>query len=131
MKTDIALDALEQALHDRNVKQDALIHHSDRGVQYVSIKYSERLAEVGITASVGSVGDSYDNALAETINGLYKTELIRQQGPWKNLDQVEIATLRWVDWFNNRRLLQSIGDVPPAEKESMYYQQQEGSAEAA
>ena len=131
LKTDIALDALEQALHDRNVKQDALIHHSDRGVQYVSIKYSERLAEVGITASVGSVGDSYDNALAETINGLYKTELIRQQGPWKNLDQVEIATLRWVDWFNNRRLLQSIGDVPPAEKETMYYQQQEGSAEAA
>ena len=131
LKTDIALDALEQALHDRKVEQDALIHHSDRGVQYVSIKYSERLAEVGITASVGSVGDSYDNALAETINGLYKTELIRQQGPWKNLDQVEIATLRWVDWFNNRRLLESIGDVPPAEKESMYYEQQEGSAEAA
>ena len=131
LKTDITLDALEQALHDRNVEQEALIHHSDRGVQYVSIKYSERLAEVGITASVGSVGDSYDNALAETINGLYKTELIRQQGPWKNLDQVEIATLRWVDWFNNRRLLESIGDVPPAEKESMYYQQQEGSAEAA
>ena len=131
LKTDISLDALEQALHDRKVEQTSLIHHSDRGVQYVSIKYSERLAEVGITASVGSVGDSYDNALAETINGLYKTELIRQQGPWKNLDQVEIATLRWVDWFNKKRLLESIGDIPPAEKETMYYQQLEGSAEAA
>lgn len=131
LKTDIALDALEQALHDRHVAEDELIHHSDRGVQYVSIKYSERLSEVGITPSVGSVGDSYDNALAETIIGLYKTELIRQQGPWRNLDEVEYATLSWVDWFNNKRLLEPIGDIPPAEKETMYYQLLEGSAEAA
>lgn len=131
LKTDIALDALEQALHDRQVGQNKLIHHSDRGVQYVSIRYSERLSEVGITPSVGSVGDSYDNALAETIIGLYKTELIRQQGPWRNLEDVEFATLRWVDWFNNKRLLEPIGDMPPAEKETMYYQQLEGSAEPA
>lgn len=131
LKTDIALDALEQALYDREVRDQQLIHHSDRGVQYVSIKYSERLSEVGITASVGSVGDSYDNALAETINGLYKTELIRQQGPWRNLEEVEYATLKWVDWFNNRRLLEPIGDMPPAEKELLYYRHLEGSAEAA
>ena len=131
LHTDIALDALEQALYDRQVQQEALIHHSDRGVQYVSIRYTERLSEVGITPSVGSVGDSYDNALAETIIGLFKTEVIRQQGPWKNIEAVEFATLSWVDWFNNRRLLKPIGDVPPAEKEEAYYHQQEGSAIAA
>jgi len=130
LRTDIALDALEQALYDRQVSENDLIHHSDRGVQYVSIRYTERLSEVGITPSVGSVGDSYDNALAETIIGLYKTEVIRQRGPWRNLDEVEYATLSWVDWFNNRRLLQPIGDVPPAEKENLYYQQLEGFAVA-
>ena len=123
MKTELVLDALEQAIHARG-KPDDLIHHSDRGSQYLSIRYSERLAEAGITASVGSVGDSYDNALAETINGLYKTEVIRKRGPWRNVDEVEYATLEWVDWFNNRRLLQPIGDIPPAEYEAMYYQEQ-------
>lgn len=131
LKTDIALDALEQALHDRQVEQEELIHHSDRGVQYVSIRYSERLSEVGITPSVGSVGDSYDNALAETIIGLFKTELIRQRGPWRSLDEVEYATLTWVNWFNHHRLLEPIGDVPPAELEQGYYQQLEESAQAA
>ncbi len=132
LHTDIALDALEQALYDREAAQHGeLIHHSDRGVQYLSIRYTERLSEVGITPSVGSVGDSYDNALAETVIGLFKTELIRQQGPWRNVDDVEFATLRWVDWFNNRRLLEPIGDIPPAEKESEYYQQLEESALAA
>jgi transposase InsO family protein len=132
LHTDIALDALEQALYDREAAQHGeLIHHSDRGVQYLSIRYTERLSAVGITPSVGSVGDSYDNALAEAVIGLFKTELIRQQGPWRNLDDVEFATLRWVDWFNNRRLLEPIGDVPPAEKESEYYQQLEESAKAA
>ena len=97
----------------------------------MSIRYSERLSEVGITPSVGSVGDSYDNALAETIIGLYKTEVIRQRGPWKNIDEVEYATLTWVHWFNHNRLLAPIGDMPPVEKEAMYYQQLEGSAEAA
>ena len=121
MKTDLVLDALEQAIHARGRGND-LIHHSDRGSQYLSIRYSERLAEVGIKASVGSVGDSYDNALAETINGLYKTEVIRKRGPWRNVDEVEYATLEWVDWFNNRRLLKPIGDIPPAEYEAMYYQ---------
>jgi transposase InsO family protein len=125
LRTDIALDALEQALYDRRVEREELVHHSDRGVQYVSIRYTERLGEVGITPSVGSVGDSYDNALAETIIGLYKTELIRQRGPWKNIEEVEFATLSWVDWFNK------IGDVPPAEKEDAYYQQMEESAVAA
>ena len=121
LRTDLVLDALEQAIHARS-KSDALIHHSDRGTQYLSIRYSERLAEAGITASVGSVGDSYDNALAETINGLFKTEVIRKRGPWRNVDEVEYATLEWVDWFNNRRLLEPIGDIPPAEYEAMYYQ---------
>ena len=124
MKTERVLDALEQAIHVRGSSAD-LIHHSDRGSQYLSIRYSERLAEAGITASVGSVGDSYDNALAETINGLYKTEVIRKRGPWRNVDEVEYATLEWVDWFNNRRLLQPIGDIPPAEYEAMYYQEQD------
>ena len=131
LRTDIALDALEQALYGRRVGQQALIHHSDRGVQYVSIRYSERLLEVGITPSVGSVGDSYDNALAETVIGLYKTELIRQKGPLRNLAAVEFATLACVDWFNNRRLLQSNGDLPPAEKETLYVQQLRRSATAA
>ena len=102
-----------------------------RGVQYLSIRYAERLQDAGIEPSVGSVGDSYDNALAETINGLYKTEVIRRQGPWRNVEDVEFATLTWVDWFNNRRLFESIGNVPPSEKEIEYYQQLQGSALAA
>ena len=113
------LDALEQALHDRRpVQGSGLVHHSDRGVQYVSIRYTERLAEAGIEPSVGSVGDSYDNALAETINGLFKTEVIRRRGPWRSLEAVEFATLEWVDWFNHRRLLEPIGNMPPAEAEA-------------
>ena len=111
--------------------ENTLVHHSDRGVQYVSIRYTERLAEAGIEPSVGSVGDSYDNALAETIIGLYKTEVIRQRGPWRHLEAVEFATLEWVDWFNHRRLLEPIGSIPPAEMESAYYQQMQGSAMAA
>jgi transposase InsO family protein len=129
LRSDLALDALEQALHARP-DTDGLVHHSDRGVQYVSIRYSERLAEAGIEPSVGSVGDSYDNALAETINGLFKTEVIRAKGPWRTIEQVEFATLTWVDWFNNRRLLSSIGDIPPAEFEAMYYAAKEGSTTA-
>ena len=118
------LDALEQALHQRRpLRQDGLVHHSDRGSQYLAIRYSERLTEAGIEASVGSVGDSYDNALAETINGLYKAELIRRRGPWRSHDQLELATLEWVDWFNNRRLLEPIGNIPPAEAEARYYAQ--------
>ena len=116
------LDALEQAIHDRRpVHRGGLIHHSDRGSQYVSIKYTERLAEAGIEPSVGSVGDSYDNALAETINGLYKAEVIHRRGPWRSFEAVEYATLEWVDWFNNRRLLEPIGNIPPAEAEERYY----------
>ncbi|MBB4483352.1 transposase InsO family protein [Rhizobium etli] len=116
------LDALAQALHERRpVHGDGLIHHSDRGVQYVTIKYSERLAEAGIEPSVGSVGDSYDNALAETINGLYKAEVIHRRGPRRSFEAVEFATLEWVDWFNHRRLLEPIGNIPPAEAEEQYY----------
>lgn len=115
------LDALEQALHQRRPTQGGLIHHSDRGSQYVSIKYTERLAEAGIEPSVGSVGDSYDNALAETINGLYKAEVIHRRGPWRSFEAVEYATLEWVDWFNRRRLLEPIGNIPPAEAEEQYY----------
>jgi transposase InsO family protein len=116
------LDALEQALHERRpTHRGGLVHHSDRGSQYVSIKYTERLAEAGIEPSVGSVGDSYDNALAETINGLYKAEVIHQRGPWRSFEAVEFATLEWVDWFNNRRLLEPIGNIPPAEAEERYY----------
>ncbi len=111
LRSDLALDALEQALHARP-RTDELIHHSDRGVQYLSIRYTERLAEAGIERSVGSVGDSYDNALAETVNGLFKTEVIRRRGPWRNIDDVEFAVLEWVDWFNNRRLLEPLGYVP-------------------
>ncbi|WP_089413561.1 IS3 family transposase [Sphingomonas sp. Sph1(2015)] len=116
------LDALEQALHDRRpAHRGGLVHHSDRGSQYVSIKYTERLAEAGIEPSVGSVGDSYDNALAETINGLYKAEVIYRRGPWRSFEAVEYATLEWVDWFNHRRLLEPIGNIPPAEAEDQYY----------
>ena len=124
LRSDLALDALEQALHARP-KLGELIHHSDRGVQYISIRYTERLAKAGIEPSVGSVGDSYDNALAETIFGLFKAEVIWPNGPWRSLEEVEFATLEWVDWFNNRRLLEPIGDIPPAEFEAMYYKRQE------
>ena len=120
LRSDLALDALEQALHARP-ELEQLIHHSDRGVQYLSIRYTERLSEAGIEPSVGSVGDSYDNALAETIIGLFKAEVIWHSGPWRNVEDVEFATLEWVDWFNNRRLLSSIGNVPPAEFEERYY----------
>jgi transposase InsO family protein len=130
LATDLVLDALEQALHARRAGQ-GLIHHSDRGCQYLSIRYTERLAEAGIEASVGSVGDSYDNALAETVIGLFKTEVIHPRGPWRTLDAVEYATLEWVDWFNNRRLLASIGHVPPAEYEQAYHRFTEAQAMAA
>jgi transposase InsO family protein len=130
LKTDLVLDALEQALFTRTGTK-GLVHHSDRGCQYLSIRYTERLAEAGIESSVGSVGDSYDNALAETINGLFKAEVIWPRGPWKNLDAVEYATLEWVDWFNNRRLLEPIGNVPPAEFEQAYYDELERQAIAA
>src|SRR4029453_9891741 len=130
LHSDLALDALEQALHARP-EIDQLIHHSDRGVQYVSIRYTERLAEAGIEPSVGSVGDSFDNALAETINGLYKAEVIHRRGPWRSFEAVEFATLEWVDWFNNPRLLEPIGNVPPAEAEARYYAQDEALALAA
>ena len=126
MHTDFVLDALEQALYARQPDRDRLVHHSDRGSQYVSIRYTERLAEAGIEPSVGSRGDSYDNALAETINGLYKTELIHRRGPWKTREAVEIATLGWVFWFNHHRLMESLGYVPPAEAEANYYQQLTG-----
>ncbi|MBT6501608.1 MAG: IS3 family transposase [Deltaproteobacteria bacterium] len=130
LRTNIVLDALEQALWARRPGK-GLIHHSDRGSQYLSICYSERLLEAGIEASVGSVGDSYDNAMAETINGLYKTEVIRTKGPWKSIEDVEYATLEWVSWFNHRRLLEPIGNIPPAEFENMYYEQMAGEAEVA
>jgi transposase InsO family protein len=126
------LDALEQALHERRpVHRGGLVHHSDRGSQYVSIKYTERLDEAGIEPSVGSVGDSYDNALAETINGLYKAEVIHRKGPWRSFEAVEFATLEWVDWFNHRRLLEPIGNIPPAEAEEQYYAAKENAAMAA
>jgi len=124
MRTDFVLDALEQALYDRQSgNTGALIHHSDRGAQYVSIRYSERLAEAGIEPSVGSKGDSYDNALAETVNGLYKAELIHRRAPWKTREAVELATLEWVHWFNHQRLLEPIGYIPPAEAEANYWRQ--------
>jgi transposase InsO family protein len=126
------LDALEQALHERRpLHRGGLVHHSDRGSQYVSIKYTERLAEAGIEPSVGSVGDSYDNALAETINGLYKAEVIHRRGPWRSFEAVEFATLKWVDWFNHRRLMEPIGNIPPAEAEDRYYASLEQPALAA
>ena len=131
-ETSFVLDALEQALYDRRPFQGkGLVHHSDRGSQYVSIRYTERLAAAGIEPSVGSVGDSYDNALAETVIGLFKTEVIRRRGPWRNLEAVEFATLEWVDWFNHRRLLEPIGNIPPAEAEARYYAQMSGLAMVA
>jgi transposase InsO family protein len=126
------LDALEQALHERRpVHGGGLVHHSDRGSQYLSIRYTERLADAGVEPSVGSVGDSYDNALAETINGLYKAEVIHRRGPWRSFEAVEFATLQWVDWFNNRRLLEPIGNIPPAEAEARYCATLEQPAMAA
>jgi len=122
MQTDFVLDALEQALYERQPDRDSLIHHSDRGSQYVSIRYTERLAEAGIEPSVGSRRDSYDNALAETINGLYKAELIHRRAPWKTRDAVELATLNWVHWFNHDRLMESLGYIPPAEAEANFHQ---------
>jgi putative transposase len=130
MQTDLVLDALEQALWSRSGAKGT-VHHSDRGSQYLSIRYTERLAEAGVEPSVGSVGDSFDNALAETIIGLYKTEVIHHRGPWRQLEDVEYATLEWVDWFNHRRLLTSIGNLPPAELELRYDRQHQESATAA
>lgn len=125
LRTDLALDALEQALYDRVEDRDGLVHHSDRGSQYLAFSYTERLVEAGIAPSVGSRGDSFDNALAELVIGLFKTEVIRRRGPWRTIEDVEFATLEWVDWFNTRRLLEPIGYVPPAEFEAAYYQQTE------
>jgi len=129
-RTDLALDALEQALWARPAR-NGLIHHSDRGVQYLSIRYTERLVAAGIEGSVGRVGDSYDNALAESVIGLYKTEVIRRGGPWRGIEAVELATLDWVHWFNNKRLLEPIGYLPPAEFEQAYYQRQAAQESAA
>ena len=131
MQTDFVLDALEQALYERQPAANALIHHSDRGSQYLSIRYSERLSEAGIQPSVGSRGDSYDNALAETINGLYKAELIHRRGPWKTRQSVELATLQWVHWFNHTRLLKPIGGIPPAEAEANYWRHLSEQTETA
>ena len=126
------LDALEQAAYDRRpVKGAGLVHHSDRGSQYLSIRYTGRLGEAGIEPSVGSVDDSYDNALAETINGLFKAEVIHRRGPWRNFEAVEYATLEWVDWFNTRRLLEPIGNIPPAEAEANFYAALEATPIAA
>jgi transposase InsO family protein len=127
MQTDLVLDALEQALWSRS-EIEGVVHHSDRGTQYLSIRYSDRLTDAGVEPSVGTTGDSYDNALAETIIGLYKAEVIHHRGPWRNIDEVEYATLEWVDWFNNRRLLEPIGNIPPVEFETAYYRQTEESA---
>jgi putative transposase len=132
--TSFVLDALEQALHERRPAQGGgLVHHSDRGSQYLALRYTgrRRLAEAGIEPSVGSVGDSYDKALAETINGLFKAEVIHRCGPWRSVEAVEYATLEWVDWFNHRRLLEPIGNVPPAEAEARYYAQVQEPALAA
>jgi transposase InsO family protein len=130
LRSDLALDALEQALHARP-DTEGLVHHSDRGVQYLSIRYTERLAEAGIEGSVGSVGDSYDNALAETVIGLFKSEVIWRRGPWRAFEDVEFAVLEWVDWFNNRRLLEPLGYLPPVEYEAAYYRTQQTPATAA
>lgn len=130
LRSDLALDALDQALHDRETDA-GLVHHSDRGVQYVAIRYTERLAEAGIERSVGSRGDSYDNALAETVIGLFKTEVIRKDGPWRSLDDVEFATLEWVAWYNTQRLMEPLGYLPPAEYEEQYYQHQSTPLESA
>jgi transposase InsO family protein len=132
LRSDLALDALEQALYDRQLDgAERLIHHSDRGTQYLSIRYTERLAEAGIERSVGTTGDSYDNALAESVIGLYKTELIHRRGPWKGIDEVEFATLEWVAWYNTRRLFEPLGYVPPDEFERAYYNRQAATAELA
>ena len=125
LRTDLALDALEMALHARGSALTGLVHHSDRGVQYLAIRYTDRLAYAGAVASVGSRGDSYDNALAETVNGLYKTELIHRRGPWRSVEQVELAAARWVAWWNRERLHGACGDIPPAEFEAAYWQRQE------
>ena len=130
MQTQFVLDALEQALHARRPAKDTLVHHSDRGSQYLSIRYSDRLADAKIAPSVGSVGDSYDNALAETINGLYKAEVVHRRS-WPTREALEVATLKWVDWFNHRRLLSSIGKIPPAEAEAAYYAKVAGQPQAA
>jgi transposase InsO family protein len=128
LRTDFVIDALEQAIYDRGgPATNGLVHHSDRGTQYLSMRYTDRLAEAGIAPSVGSRGDSYDNALAESIIGLFKTEVIQRTGPWRHLEAVEFATLEWVDWFNHRRLLEPIGYVPPAEYEAHYYEQTAGT----
>jgi putative transposase len=122
--TDFVLDALEQAIYDRcDQTADGLVHHSDRGTQYLSMRYTDRLAEAGIAPSIGSRGDSYDNALAESVIGLFETEVIRRRGPWRHLEAVKFATLEWVDWFNTQRLLEPIGYMPPAEYEARYYEQ--------
>jgi len=132
LRTDLALDALEQAIYDRSHAEiERLVHHSDRGVQYLSIRYTERLAEAGIEPSVGSAGDSYDNALAESVIGLFKTEVIRRRGPWRQIEDVEFATLEWVSWFNGRRLLEPIGYLPPVEYEEAYYGRQTAQAALA
>jgi transposase InsO family protein len=132
LRSDLALDALEQALYDRQLDgAERLIHHSDRGTQYLSIRYTERLAEAGIERSVGSTGDSYDNALAESVIGLFKTEVIRRRGPWRGIDDLEFATLDWVAWYNTRRLLEPLGYVPPDEFERAYYHRQTAPAELA
>jgi len=132
LRSDLALDALEQALYDRPIGEaERLVHHSDRGVQYLSIRYTERLAEAGIEPSVGSVGDSYDNAMAESVIGLFKAEVIHRLGPWKGLDDVEFATLDWVAWFNSKRLLEPLGYVPPIEFEEAYYHRQAAQTEVA
>lgn len=130
LRSDLALDALEQALHARP-NAGGVVHHSDRGTQYTSIRYTERLAEAGVERSIGSVGDSYDNALAESINGLYKSEVIWRQGPWRDIDAVEYATLAWVDWFNNRRILKPLGYLPPAEFEAAYHRRQKSQVMVA
>jgi putative transposase len=131
LRADLALDALEMAIWTRGSKMlNGLVHHSDRGVQYLAIRYTERLADAGAVRSVGSRGDSYDNALAESVVGLFKTELIRMRGPWRTLEQVELAAAEWIDWYNNRRLHTSIGDLPPAEYEAAYYAGREASAVA-
>lgn len=130
LRSDLALDALEQALYDRPIQESPrLVHHSDRGVQYLSIRYTERLVEAGIEPSVGSTGDSYDNALAESVIGLYKTEVIRRRGPWKGIEDVEFATLTWVAWFNSSRLLEPLGYVPPSEFEEAFYRGGAGPVE--
>lgn len=127
MTTDLPLDALEMAMWARKERLDSLIHHSDRGSQYTSIRYTDRLIEAGARCSVGTTGDSYDNAMAESVIGLYKTELVRKKGPWKTINELEIATLEWVDWYNHRRLHGAIGNIPPAEYETLYYTQNESA----